>query len=84
MPGWARGKRRWHRTLCDLRPGERGVVVAVRGQGPIRRRLLDMGMTPGTVVQVVRVAPLGDPVQVTCKGTALAIRRSEGEEVEIR
>jgi len=80
-----RGKGGWRRrTLSDLRPGEQGVVVCVYGRGPIRRRLLDMGLTPGTLVRVVRVAPMGDPMQVTFKGYALAIRRAEGAQVEIR
>lgn len=68
-------------TLRELRPGERCVVRAVRAAGPLRRRLMEMGFVSGTAVRVVRVAPLGDPVEVTLHGYNLSLRRADAETV---
>ena len=72
------------RRLSELRPGERGVVVRVVGERRLRRRILDMGIVSGTEVEVVRVAPLGDPVEFRLKGYELSLRRDEAENVIVR
>ena len=69
------------RCLADLAVGQSGRISRVTGGGPIRQRLLDMGMTRGAVVEVRRVAPLGDPLVISIKGYSLAIRRSEAEAI---
>ncbi len=71
------------RTLADLRPGQRGRVARVRGQGAIHRRLLDMGITRGTMIQVDQVAPLRDPLKVKVRGYDLSLRRNEARMIEI-
>ena len=65
------------RTLCDLTPGSAACVVTVSGKREVRRRLLEMGFVSGTRVRVVRVAPLGDPMEVELHGYHLSLRRSE-------
>lgn len=70
-------------ALSRLAPGERGTVVRVACARPVTRRLLEMGLLPGTQVQVVRVAPFGDPIELTLRGYALSIRRSEAQAIEI-
>lgn len=67
--------------LHKLSAGERGVVVRVGGQGPIRRRMMDMGLVTGAEVKVVRVAPMGDPVEFEVKGYNLSLRKSEARNV---
>lgn len=71
------------RTLRDMRPGEKGVIVRVAGRGPARRRLLDMGVTRGTPFEVERVAPLGDPVEIKVKGYHLSLRKEEAGRVHV-
>jgi len=70
-------------TLGDLEPGEKGRVVKVKGTGSLRKRLLDMGMIPGTEVQLKKIAPLGDPVDVLIKGYHLSLRKDEAEDILI-
>jgi DtxR family transcriptional regulator, Mn-dependent transcriptional regulator len=69
--------------LSDLRPGDKGRIAFVSGSGPIRRRLIEMGLTSDTPVEVVRVAPLGDPMELKLRGYCLSLRRSEAERVEV-
>ncbi len=69
--------------LSQLRPGERATICEVGGHGALRRRLLDMGVVPGAEVEVVRVAPLGDPVEYMIKGYRLSLRRSEAARVAV-
>lgn len=64
-------------ALTTLKPGQKGAIITVTAQGSLRRRMLDMGLTPGTLVEVERVAPLGDPVNVLVKGYHLSLRRDE-------
>lgn len=68
-------------TLRDLKPGQSGVVASIGGAGNIRRRVLEMGVTPGTKVDVVKVAPLGDPVEVVLRGYNLSLRKEEAEAI---
>jgi len=69
--------------LHELSVGQRGVVVRVGGKGPARRRMMDMGLVPGTEVKVVRLAPLGDPVEFEVKGYSLSLRKSEARSITV-
>lgn len=71
-------------TLAKLSPGRRGMIKAVGGAGALRRRLLDMGLTPGTEVLVRKVAPLGDPMELYLRGYELSIRREDAEQIAVR
>jgi Fe2+ transport system protein FeoA len=67
--------------LSELKPKERGTIAKVGGDGPVRRRILDMGVVPGTEVEVVKVAPLGDPVDLLIRGYHLSLRKEEAREI---
>lgn len=69
------------KTLKDAKPGDTVTVQKLDGQGALRRRILDMGITKGTQVQVRKVAPLGDPVEVVVRGYELSLRKSEAETI---
>lgn len=71
------------RLLSNLKPGEGGVIVKVEGEGRIRRRLFDMGVTPSAEVFVRKVAPLGDPIEVTLRGYELTLRKTEAACVSV-
>ena len=71
------------KRLSDLKPGERGVISRITGDRELRRRLLDMGLTRGTKIIVVRRAPLGDPVEFLLKGYNLSLRKRECEDVYV-
>ena len=71
-------------TLAGIPPGARAEVVRLSGEGSLRRRLMDLGLIPGITVQMVRVAPLGDPFEVVVKGAHLSIRREEAASVTVR
>ena len=70
------------KLLCNFANGERGVITAVGGEGRVRRRLFDMGITPGAEVTLVKRAPLGYPVEVTVRGYQLTLRKTEAQCVE--
>jgi ferrous iron transport protein A len=70
-------------TLGDLRVGERATVLRLSIERPVARRLMELGLLPGTSVDVVRVAPLGDPIEIALRGYRLSIRRSEAARVEV-
>lgn len=70
-------------TLRDLRPGEAGVVAKMNGQGPVKRRLMEMGLTKGVRVEVKKVAPLGDPIEVSIRGYELSLRKDEAALIDI-
>ncbi len=70
-------------TLDSLPAGASGRVAAVRGSGPVARRLLEMGVVPGAPVRVVKFAPLGDPLEVRVRDYHLALRRSEAETISV-
>jgi ferrous iron transport protein A len=72
------------KTLVELLPGETGTVEAVGGESPIASRLMDLGLIRGTAVRMVRVAPLGDPIEVSLRGFMLTLRRAEAEQVKLR
>jgi Fe2+ transport system protein FeoA len=69
--------------LNELKPGEKGKIVRVTGTGSLHRRLLDMGLVSGTEIEVERVAPWGDPMEVRIKGYHLTLRREEVASVQV-
>lgn len=71
-------------TLKDVRVGESCTVAALTGTGALKRRIMDMGLTKGTSVYVRKVAPLGDPIELTVRGYELSIRKDEAANVEVR
>ena len=70
-------------TLGDVKVGQTVTVKKVSGEGPLRRRIMDMGITKGCEVFVRKVAPLGDPIEVTVRGYELSIRKADGQLVEV-
>ena len=70
-------------TLDQLAPGESGRILKVNGRGAIRRRLVDMGLTTGAVIDMVKLSPLGDPVEYRLRGYHLSLRKSEAETIEV-
>lgn len=70
-------------TLGELNTGEQGKIVNIEGRGALRRRLMDMGLTPGTIVYVRKVAPLGDPVELHLRGYELTLRREDASNIGI-
>jgi len=71
------------KSLSELNPKEKGKIVRVGGRGGIRRRFLDMGLVSGTEVEVERVAPLGDPIEVRIKGYHLTLRKEEAVNIKV-
>jgi ferrous iron transport protein A len=69
------------KPLNKLKPGEKCVVKTVKGKGPVSRRIRDMGVVPGTEIEVIKRAPLGDPVQFLLKGYNLTLRKEEAKNV---
>ena len=70
-------------TLRDVKVGESCTVAALTGTGALKRRIMDMGLTKGTQVYVRKVAPLGDPVELTVRGYELSIRKDEAASIEV-
>lgn len=71
-------------NLSNLKPGEQGRITRLDSAiGPIRRRLMDMGVLPGEQIKVEKVAPMGDPIEVTVKGYNLSLRKGEAKGIEI-
>jgi ferrous iron transport protein A len=70
--------------LSELQVGDRAEVTAVKGESAIRRRIMDMGLIRGTEFKVLRVAPLGDPIEIFFKGLYLAMRKKEAEGITVR
>ena len=71
------------KTLRDVKVGDNARVVKLHGEGAIKRRIMDMGLTKGTEVTVCKVAPLGDPVEVTVRGYELSLRKADAEMIEV-
>ena len=71
------------KTLDNLVVGESGTIVKVHGKGRFRRRLFDMGLTPGAEIYLRKMAPLGDPLEITLRGYELSLRKDEAANVEI-
>lgn len=68
-------------TLRDLKPGQSGKVTSIGEKGPMKRRIMDMGVTPGTVIKVIKVAPLGDPIEINIRGYELSLRKDEAQRI---
>jgi Fe2+ transport system protein FeoA len=71
------------RPLDGLSPGEEGRIAHIDAEPGIKRRLMELGLVPGTVVAMVRAAPLGDPIEVAVRGTHLSLRRSEARHIHV-
>jgi len=70
-------------TLKDIKPGETVKVVKIGGEGPVKRRIMEMGITKGAEIFVRKVAPLGDPVEITVRGYELSLRKADAESVQV-
>lgn len=71
------------KVLSELKKGEKGRVVKIGGSGSIHRRLLDMGLVPGSDIEMQRVAPLGDPIEIKVKGYNLSLRKEEAASIQV-
>ena len=71
------------KTLRNVGVGHHAVIVKLHGEGALRRRIMDMGLTKGTDVFVRKVAPLGDPLELTVRGYELSIRKGDAEKIEV-
>lgn len=69
--------------LCQLMPGQQMIVKRVLGKGQIRRRILDIGIVPGSLIEVQKFAPLGDPMEIKVKGFNLSLRKNEAAMIEM-
>ena len=72
------------KTLKDAKVGDTVTVAKLHGEGAVKRRIMDMGITKGTDVYVRKVAPFGDPVEVTVRGYELSLRKADAEMIEIQ
>lgn len=79
----AKGETSMNATLAELKPAEQGKIITVRGAGPTGKRLMEMGLTPGSTITVEKIAPLGDPIDVKVKGYHLSLRREEAAGIKI-
>ncbi|MEE0027384.1 MAG: ferrous iron transport protein A [Atopobiaceae bacterium] len=70
-------------TLKEARVGQTVKVVRLRGTGPVKRRIMDMGITKGQVIHVRKVAPLGDPIEITVRNYELSVRKADCEMIEV-
>ena len=71
------------KTLKDTKPGETVTIVKLHGEGAVKRRIMDMGLTKGTQVYVRKVAPLGDPIEVNVRSYELSLRKADAEMIEV-
>ena len=71
-------------TIDDLKIGQTGVIAQVGGEGMLRLRFLDMGLIPGTKVQLQKIAPMGDPIQIHVRGYELTIRREDARKITLK
>ena len=71
------------KTLRNTKIGETVKVVKIHGEGPVKRRIMDMGVTKGIEIYVRKVAPLGDPVEVTIRGYELSLRKEDADSIEV-
>lgn len=70
-------------TLSNLQPGKKARILKVLAKGTVRRKLMDMGMVPGSEIEVVRTAPLGDPIEFRIKGYSLSMRKQEAVNIVV-
>ena len=71
------------KTLRDVRIGQSAVIRRIHAEGALKRRIMDMGLTKGTEVYVRKVAPLGDPLELTVRGYELSVRKCDAEQIEV-
>ena len=71
------------KTLKDVKIGETCVVAKLHGEGAVKRRIMDMGITKGVEIYVRKVAPLGDPMELTVRGYELSLRKADAEKIEV-
>lgn len=71
------------KTLRDVNVGEKSKVIKIHGEGKVKRRIMDMGITKGTEIFVRKVAPLGDPVEITVRGYELSLRKDDADILEM-
>ena len=72
------------RTLRDTKIGETVTVVKIHGEGAVKRRIMDMGITKNVEIYIRKLAPLGDPVELTVRGYELSLRKADAEMIEVR
>ena len=70
-------------TLKEVKAGDSAKVVRINGAGPVKRRIMDMGITKGVEITVRKVAPLGDPIELTVRGYELSIRKDEAAAIDV-
>lgn len=80
---WYNERKRKMKTLRETKRGETVKVVKLTGDGPVKRRIMDMGITKGVEVYVRKVAPLGDPIEVTVRGYELSLRKADAAMIEV-
>ena len=71
------------RTVKDMKTGQKANVIKVHGEGALRRRIMDMGITKGVEITLRKLAPLGDPMELTVRGYELSLRKADAEMIEI-
>ena len=71
------------KTLKDIPIGGKAKVVKLYGEGPIKKRIMDMGITKGVVIRIIKTAPLGDPIELTVRGYELSLRKEDAEKIEV-
>ncbi len=71
------------KTLRDIQIGQLAKVVRIHGEGAVKRRIMDMGITKGIEIYVRKVAPLGDPIEITVRGYELSLRKADAESIEV-
>jgi ferrous iron transport protein A len=71
------------RTINDLKPGSTAAVTKLHGEGALKRRIMDMGITKGVNIRVKKVAPFGDPIELYVRGYALSIRKEDAAKIEV-
>jgi len=70
-------------TLKQIKPGQTARVLSIKGEGPVKRRIMEMGVTKGVEIHVCKVAPLGDPLEVSVRGYNLSLRKADAENIEV-
>lgn len=72
------------KSLQDVKAGESATVVRLHGEGPVKRRIMDMGITKGVEIFVRKLAPLGDPMELNVRGYELSVRKADAEMIEVQ
>ncbi|OQX20908.1 MAG: ferrous iron transport protein A [Candidatus Altiarchaeales archaeon A3] len=72
------------KTLNELKVGDKAEIVKLKGAGDVKRRLLDMGVVKGTTIEIERVAPLGDPIEIKVRGYNLSLRKEEASKIIVK